>query len=165
MIDQLNNIGRHGNGDDGHSRPSADFDLTPKSKLFTSRAGSPNYLGDPDLLGKCATRLGRPNRGNARIIVMFAGLPPGLNKYRPRKPADVIKWDFISKAWYSDTDANPRRRIDSYAKEGIDDVVREVMCRCNATIFALKYNGLFVFVYIRHNVARKRIIYCFRVRK
>jgi len=57
---------------------------------------------------------------------MYIGLPPGLNKYRPRKVADVIKWDFISKAWYSDTDANPRRRIDSYTKEGLDDVVREV---------------------------------------
>lgn len=57
---------------------------------------------------------------------LFAGLPPGLNKYRPRKVSDVIKWDFISKAWYSDTDANPRRRIDSYSKEGLDDVVREV---------------------------------------
>lgn len=57
----------------------------------------------------------------------FAGLPPGLNKYRPRKTADVIKWDFISKAWFSDADANPKRRIDSYSKEGLDDVVREVI--------------------------------------
>lgn len=57
---------------------------------------------------------------------MAAGLPPGLNKYRARKAADVIKWDFISKAWFSDTDPNPRRRIDSYSKEGLDDVIREV---------------------------------------
>ncbi|XP_026809414.1 LOW QUALITY PROTEIN: chondroitin sulfate synthase 1-like [Rhopalosiphum maidis] len=97
MMDQLNSA---------HPRPSNEFRLTGDSKqLFSSRPGSPNYLGDPDLLG----------------------LPPGLNKYRPRKVADVIKWDFISKAWYSDTDANPRRRIDSYTKEGLDDVVREVM--------------------------------------
>lgn len=97
MIDQLNSV---------HPRPSNEFRLTSDSKqLFASRPGSPNYLGDPDLLG----------------------LPAGLNKYRPRKVADVIKWDFISKAWYSDTDANPRRRIDSYTKEGLDDVVREVM--------------------------------------
>ncbi|CAH1711922.1 unnamed protein product [Aphis gossypii] len=97
MMDQLNST---------HSLPSNEFRLTGDSKqLFSSRPGSPNYLGDTDLLG----------------------LPPGLNKYRPRKVADVIKWDFISKAWYSDTDANPRRRIDSYTKEGLDDVVREVM--------------------------------------
>jgi hypothetical protein len=67
-------------------------------------------------------------------IIWCVGLPPGLNKYRPRKVADVIKWDFISKAWYSDTDANPRRRIDSYTKEGLDDVVREV-----STIHITKY--------------------------
>lgn len=58
--------------------------------------------------------------------LLYAGLPPGLNKYRPRKVADVIKWDFISKAWFSDTDPNPKRRIDSYSKEGLNDVIREV---------------------------------------
>lgn len=62
-----------------------------------------------------------------RFNVYFAaGLPPSLNKYKPREISNVIKWDFISKAWFSDTDANPRRRIDSYAKEGLNDVVREV---------------------------------------
>ncbi|XP_025196445.1 chondroitin sulfate synthase 1-like [Melanaphis sacchari] len=97
MMNQLNST---------HPQSSKEFRLTGDTKqLFSSRPGSPNYLGDPDLLG----------------------LPPGLNKYRPRKVADVIKWDFISKAWFSDTDANPRRRIDSYTKEGLDDVVREVM--------------------------------------
>ncbi|XP_050442213.1 chondroitin sulfate synthase 1-like [Adelges cooleyi] len=98
MIEQLS---RH----QPQRQPSNEFMLTNNSKLFNAKPGSPNYLGDPDLLG----------------------WPPGLNKFRPRRIVDVIKWDFISKSWFSDTDSNPRRRIESYAKEGLDDVVREVM--------------------------------------
>ncbi|XP_050520401.1 chondroitin sulfate synthase 1-like isoform X2 [Daktulosphaira vitifoliae] len=98
MMEQLNKL-------QSHPESSVNFMLTKKTKLFNARPGSPNYLGDPKLLG----------------------LPPGLNKFRPRRVMDVIKWDFISKSWFSDTDSNPRRRIESFAKEGLDDVVREVM--------------------------------------
>lgn len=66
MIGQLNSL-RHRDGK-VHPRPSNDFDLTQKSKLFTSRVGSPNYLGDPDLLGKCDTFLAILRPINIRLI-------------------------------------------------------------------------------------------------
>lgn len=44
MISQLDGVGR--------SRSTDRFDPDWTSKLLTSRPGHPDYLGDPDLLGK-----------------------------------------------------------------------------------------------------------------
>jgi chondroitin sulfate synthase len=53
-------------------------------------------------------------------------MDPGLNKFTPLSEAEVITWDFISRSLYSAGSSNPRRRIESPLREGLDDVVREV---------------------------------------
>nr|CAD7571224.1 unnamed protein product [Timema californicum] len=57
--------------------------------------------------------------------------PPGLNKFHPRKTEDVLMWDFISRSIYSATNINPRRRMEAPLKEGLEDVVGEVMDTIN----------------------------------
>lgn len=87
-----------------------DVQLAQNVPLFPAKRGDRDYLGDSALLGK----------------------PPSLNKYRPRREADVLAWDFISRSLFSAGHANPRRRIESALREGLDDVVREVMDAINA---------------------------------
>lgn len=58
--------------------------------------------------------------------LFVTGLEPGLNKFTPRSEGEVLTWDFISRSLYSASNTNPRRRIESPLKEGLDDVVREV---------------------------------------
>ncbi|CAB0032797.1 unnamed protein product [Trichogramma brassicae] len=41
-------------------------------------------------------------------------------------------WDFISRSEYSLSDANPRRRLHSDLREGLEDLTREVMASINA---------------------------------
>jgi chondroitin sulfate synthase len=53
-------------------------------------------------------------------------MEPGLNKFTPLSEGEVLTWDFISRSLYSASNTNPRRRIESPLKEGLDDVVREV---------------------------------------
>lgn len=87
-----------------------DAQLAQNVPLFHAKRGDRDYLGDSALLGK----------------------PPGLNKSRPRREAEVLPWDFISRSLFSAGHANPRRRIESALREGMDDVVREVMDMINA---------------------------------
>ncbi|PSN39485.1 Chondroitin sulfate synthase 1 [Blattella germanica] len=77
--------------------------------LFTAKKGSRAYLGDTAMLG----------------------VDPSLNKFIPHSEDEVLTWDFISRSLYSSNNANPRRRIESPLKEGLDDVVREVMDMIN----------------------------------
>lgn len=56
----------------------------------------------------------------------FLGLMPSLNKFHPRNEEDVLQWEFISRSLFSHTNLNPRRRIESALREGLDDVIREV---------------------------------------
>jgi hypothetical protein len=44
----------------------------------------------------------------------------------------ISLWDFVSRSEYSLADANPRRRIHSDLREGLEDVTREVMASINA---------------------------------
>jgi hypothetical protein len=53
-------------------------------------------------------------------------MEPGLNKFTPLSEGEVLTWDFISRSLYSASNTNPRRRIESPLKEGLDDIVREV---------------------------------------
>ncbi|XP_075209798.1 chondroitin sulfate synthase [Lycorma delicatula] len=55
------------------------------------------------------------------------GLTPSLNKFHPHNEDDVLQWDFIARSVFSHTNLNPRRRIESPLREGLDDVIREVM--------------------------------------
>jgi hypothetical protein len=59
-------------------------------------------------------------------VCFVTGLEPGLNKFTPLSEGEVLTWDFISRSLYSASNTNPRRRIESPLKEGLDDVVREV---------------------------------------
>lgn len=44
----------------------------------------------------------------------------------------MIPWSFLSRLEYSLTDSNPRRRIHSDIKEGLEDITREVMASINS---------------------------------
>ncbi|XP_001807794.1 chondroitin sulfate synthase 1 isoform X2 [Tribolium castaneum] len=73
--------------------------------LFAAPRGSQLYLGDPTLLG----------------------MPQSLTRHQPRAVQEVLDWELISKTLYSYKDLNPRRRIGSALKEGLNDVVRDIM--------------------------------------
>ncbi|KAJ9588123.1 hypothetical protein L9F63_018514 [Diploptera punctata] len=78
-------------------------------QLFPAKKGTRGYLGDTAMLG----------------------LEPGLNKFIPQTEDQVLTWDFISRSLFSAGNTNPRRRIETPLKEGLDDVVREVMDMIN----------------------------------
>ncbi|XP_065206859.1 chondroitin sulfate synthase 1-like [Planococcus citri] len=59
------------------------------------------------------------------------GLSPDLNKYKPRNEDDIFPWEMISRSLFSHANSNPRRKIESHLKEGLDDVIREVMDNIN----------------------------------
>ncbi|XP_063233384.1 chondroitin sulfate synthase 1 [Bacillus rossius redtenbacheri] len=56
---------------------------------------------------------------------------PGLNKFWPRAEEDVLSWDFISRSIFSARNTNPRRRLETPMREGLEDVTREVMDMIN----------------------------------
>lgn len=59
-------------------------------------------------------------------------MPASLLSFKPTLSDEVISWDFLSKLEYSLTDSNPRRRIHSDIKEGLEDITREVMASINS---------------------------------
>lgn len=64
--------------------------------------------------------------------MIFPGVPPSLRSFKPRSSKEVIPWNFISRSEYSLDDSNPRRRIHSDMKEGLEDITREVMASINS---------------------------------
>ncbi|CAH1118840.1 unnamed protein product [Phaedon cochleariae] len=85
-------------------------DLAENVPLFPVGKGSDGYLGDTSILGA----------------------PSSLNRYTPRDLKDVLEWELISKTIYSHRDGNPRRRIGTSMKEGLNDIIIEVMELINA---------------------------------
>ncbi|XP_026462601.1 chondroitin sulfate synthase 1-like [Ctenocephalides felis] len=59
------------------------------------------------------------------------GAESSLNRYYPRRVEDVISWEFMSKSLFSHTHSNPKRRMEANIREGLNDVVREVMENIN----------------------------------
>jgi len=59
-------------------------------------------------------------------------VPASLRSFKPATSDEVIPWDFLLKLEYSLTDSNPRRRIHSDIKEGLEDITREVMASINS---------------------------------
>ncbi|XP_065169963.1 chondroitin sulfate synthase 1 isoform X2 [Atheta coriaria] len=55
------------------------------------------------------------------------GKRTSLNRFTPNSLDEVLDWEFISKSLFSYKDLNPKRRYGSSVKEGLGDVVREVM--------------------------------------
>lgn len=52
--------------------------------------------------------------------------------FKPTSEEEVVPWDFLSRSEYSLTDSNPRRRIHSDIKEGLEDITRQLMDSINA---------------------------------
>ncbi|XP_050293932.1 chondroitin sulfate synthase 1 [Anthonomus grandis grandis] len=73
--------------------------------LFPVKQGQDQYLGDTSLLG----------------------VPVSINRYVPKNTSDVLEWELVSKVLYSYKDLQPKRRIGTSLKEGLDDVTREIM--------------------------------------
>ncbi|XP_043284509.1 chondroitin sulfate synthase 1 [Venturia canescens] len=89
-----------------------DFKKRPLAKnvtLFPNVPDFENYPGDTKVLG----------------------LPAGLRSFRPRRSREVIPWDFYSRSEFTLGDLNPRRRVHSDVKEGLDEITREVMASIN----------------------------------
>ncbi|KAK2583356.1 hypothetical protein KPH14_009352 [Odynerus spinipes] len=86
------------------------YELANGVPLFSADPYSEEYPGDTEMLG----------------------VPVGLRTFKPTTSDEVIPWDFISKSEYSLADSNPRRRIHSDIKEGLEDITREVMASINA---------------------------------
>lgn len=59
--------------------------------------------------------------------ILILGVNPDLNRYKPSTTDDIIEWDFIAKSIYSAMHTNPKRKIESSLREGLEDVIREVM--------------------------------------
>ncbi|XP_076643494.1 chondroitin sulfate synthase isoform X2 [Halictus rubicundus] len=86
------------------------FEIADGVPLFPVDPHSMEYPGDTEILG----------------------VPTGLQSFKPSTSRDVIPWDFLSRSEYSLADSNPRRRIHSDIKEGLEDITREVMASINA---------------------------------
>nr|XP_019542414.2 LOW QUALITY PROTEIN: chondroitin sulfate synthase 1-like [Aedes albopictus] len=89
--------------------PRINKNLAPGVPIFPSDETSADYLGDHSILGST----------------------PDLNRHRPSHLDEIIEWDFIAKSLYSGMHPNPKRKIESSLKEGLNDVVREIMEHIN----------------------------------
>ncbi|XP_070168255.1 chondroitin sulfate synthase 1 [Polyergus mexicanus] len=86
------------------------YEIADGLRLFPVDPNSEDYPGDTDILG----------------------VPASLRSFKPTTSDEVIPWDFFSRLEYSLTDSNPRRRIHSDIKEGLEDITREVMDSINS---------------------------------
>lgn len=59
------------------------------------------------------------------------GISPDLNKFTPSSTEDLLEWSFIARSLYSTDHSNPKHKIDSATREGLEDVINEVMENIN----------------------------------
>lgn len=59
------------------------------------------------------------------------GVFPSLNKCTPQDSSEIQYWNFIGRSLYSAEQSNPKKKIESSFKEGMDDVITEVMENIN----------------------------------
>ncbi|XP_049531022.1 chondroitin sulfate synthase 1 isoform X2 [Anopheles darlingi] len=85
--------------------PQINKNLAPGVPIFPQDENNIDYLGDHNVLD--------------------------LNRHRPRTLDELIQWDFIAKSLYSSQHPNPKRRMESSIKEGLSDVIREIMEHIN----------------------------------
>lgn len=64
-----------------------------------------NFLGDHDLLSA----------------------KPHLNKAKSNTRDELLTWNYIARSLYSAEQSNPKKKLDSSLREGLDDVIVEVM--------------------------------------
>lgn len=81
------------------------FDDTDLMIFPSNEPGNAKFYGDHDILGT----------------------KPSLNKYRPESRDDLQVWNYISRSIYSMDQPNPKRRMESSMREGLTDVITEVM--------------------------------------
>lgn len=69
--------------------------------------------------------------GNNDVLLQFntsvLGMKPILNKFTPANKEETLVWDFISDSFYSASSLNPKRRLESFQRVAVNDVVMEVM--------------------------------------
>lgn len=69
--------------------------------------------------------------GNSDALLQFntsiLGMKPVLNKFTPANKEETLVWDFISDSFYSASSLNPKRRLESFQRVAVNDVVMEVM--------------------------------------
>ncbi|CAL4095283.1 unnamed protein product, partial [Meganyctiphanes norvegica] len=61
------------------------------------------------------------------VLLNHLGEDATLQKWNPAIENEVLSWDFLSKAAFMLTDSNPRHKPTSGLKEGLEDVIRDVM--------------------------------------
>lgn len=54
-----------------------------------------------------------------------------MTRHVPEDLDDLLEWDFIAKSIYSPSHANPKRKMESAFREGLEDVIREIMENIN----------------------------------
>jgi chondroitin sulfate synthase len=62
---------------------------------------------------------------------LFLGNNPSLNRHVPESIEEVLEWDYIAKSIYSAMHFNPKRKMESSFREGLEDVIREIMENIN----------------------------------
>ncbi|XP_059616322.1 chondroitin sulfate synthase 1 [Phlebotomus argentipes] len=87
----------------------ASRNIAPGVPIFPETLRPPKYLGDHEILG----------------------INPTLTKRYPNTSGELIEWNFIAKHIYSATHFNPKRKIESSVKEGLEDIIREIMDNIN----------------------------------
>lgn len=79
---------------------------SPNLSIFPSNEPNDvNFLGDHDILST----------------------KPHLNKAKSNTRDELLTWNFIARSLYSSEQSNPKKKLDSSLKEGLNDVIVEVM--------------------------------------
>lgn len=65
------------------------------------------------------------------ILLLISGNNPNLNRFIPNSLDELIEWDFLAKSIYSASNANPKQKMELSMREGVDDVIREIMENIN----------------------------------
>lgn len=54
-----------------------------------------------------------------------------MKKHEPQHVSELQPWNFIGRSFYSAEQSNPKKKLDSSFREGLDDVITEVMDNIN----------------------------------
>lgn len=91
--------------DDNEIDFSMKFEGSDLSIFPSNEPDDVNFLGDHDILST----------------------KPHLNKAKSNTREELLTWNFIARSLYSAEQTNPKKKLDSSLREGLDDVIVEVM--------------------------------------
>lgn len=83
--------------------------LVPSVPLFSKETVGTQYFEDHSILG----------------------INPDLNKFVPTKTSEIPNWTFVARSLYSTDNANPKRKMDSATREGLEEAINEIMENIN----------------------------------